>query len=400
MQISPVDSSPKSTVTTRRQRIKSVDAIRGMAMALIIFAHTRPLIDTSLVSHLAYSFLYYVTNISTVAFMTVNGMMYSYFLYSTPDWLRVYRRFAKRALLLLLCHPFIKLLSYPAQGDEFATLWAFFGNDVPITDTIALCLLITPLFTRRMGPRMRLGFILCMLIGTPFVLIGWMPTNPILVHLKEFLFGKLTWDSSEISYPFPLIPWMAVDICGSYLSESLAHERAAGKVNTAYIGRLKTAATILLSLSLVLIVGYKILKGVFGASIDPVVLHALYPSRTTALLPCYLGLLLFLFAYLFPLMDIADRVGRFAWAATVFGRTSLFTYLTQFAVAMSLPCLFGLKGSLGLPGFITMYFSSLTICWLLAYTYGRVRGWITPGELSKRRDSDGEGTVAVAPAVG
>jgi len=61
---------------------------------------------------------------------------------------------------------------------------------------------------------------------------------------------------------------------------------------------------------------------------------------------------------------------------SVFGRTSLFTYVIQFAVVESMSALLGMKGMMGLSGFIVLFTAGSMLIWLLAYLYGRWRGWI------------------------
>jgi len=98
------------------------------------------------------------------------------------------------------------------------------------------------------------------------------------------------------------------------------------------------------------------------------------------LLPVYLAALALLFAVFLKEIDISGRYNRFFWLLSVFGRTSLFTFVLQFAVVESVPALLGMKETLGLVGFIVLFVAGSMLIWLLAYLYGRWRGWISDND--------------------
>jgi hypothetical protein len=56
----------------------------------------------------------------------------------------------------------------------------------------------------------------------------------------------------------------------------------------------------------------------------------------------------------------------------------------QFAVVESVPALFGMKGASGLAGFMVLFVAGSTLLWMVAYLYGRWRGWISDNDYAIR----------------
>jgi hypothetical protein len=88
-----------------------------------------------------------------------------------------------------------------------------------------------------------------------------------------------------------------------------------------------------------------------------------------------LAALAWLLSGLIHQIDIAGNYNRIFWFLSIMGRTSLFTFVIQFAVVQSFPAMLGFKGSLGLKGYLLLFIMGLTVTWLLSYSYGRLRGW-------------------------
>ncbi|NLI82146.1 MAG: DUF1624 domain-containing protein [Deltaproteobacteria bacterium] len=108
-----------STHRLTGNRLLSVDSLRGFAMVLVVLQHSYLSADMKAFPHLLDMLLWGVTGLAAVAFMSISGMMYSYFLFSRADGRVVYRRYVRRALFLILAaHPAINLLSYPFRAVE------------------------------------------------------------------------------------------------------------------------------------------------------------------------------------------------------------------------------------------------------------------------------------------
>ena len=139
-----------------RKRILSVDVLRGLAMVFVIMQHAYFSVNSRSIPFLIDFLLWKMTGIAAVAFLSISGVIYSYYLYLQTDWRLSYRRYVKRAAFLLLAvHPIINLASYyfivagKSHSSGFQTFIYIFLFNFPMTDTIAACLLISPVFIIR-----------------------------------------------------------------------------------------------------------------------------------------------------------------------------------------------------------------------------------------------------------
>ncbi len=381
-----VTNEAQNSATTQHHvgsnRILSVDSMRGLAMVLVILQHCYQVVDPHRITAISDMIIYLPTRMASVAFMAVSGMMISFFLYSTVDWKRVYRRFARRAIMLLLvAHVAIHVARYFYYDPVgLRTLIDHILYDYPITDTIALALLIAPFAIRFVGTGARAMIAIALLVVTPIVLILFQPTNEAALIVRGLVFGGIP-GSHWAVVGWPLVPWVGIFLCGSLLGQALAEVRTGTMSLADLVRKMRRAGTVLMAAGIVLTGAYKVAAYLFGP-FDPVVFNALYPSRTTALLPIYLAVLLWTFAYLMAAIDGRGQTGRPAWALSVFGRTSLFTYVNQFIFVHSLPALLGLKWQMGIGGFVALFLCALPASWLVSFAYGRIRGWIVAGDFA------------------
>jgi hypothetical protein len=357
--------------------------MRGAAMVLVILQHCYHLIDTATVSPIVTELLYLTTKIASVAFMAVSGMMIGFFFFSTPDWLGLYRRFARRALLLILvAHSGIQLARYFYFGpDHSAMLIHNILFDYPITDTIAVALLVTPLLLKYTTTFTRAVLAACLVVFSTVVVIIFQPVTSAGEILKAMLFGG----ASVPGIPFwgwPIIPWVGIFFSGSLVGPSLAEVRSGRMSPAALIGEMRIIAVYLMIIGVLLTVGYKLVKVAFGSGLPQAVYDAIYPSRTTGLLPVYLAILLLFLAFLMNRIEINGKYARVEWCLSVFGRTSLFTYVTQFIFVHSVPGIFGLQGKMNFLQYVLLFVFGLTASWTLSYLYGRLRGWITADDFA------------------
>lgn len=363
---------------TGKSRILSVDTMRGVAMILVIMQHAYHLIDPSKVPAIANYVIYGITRMASVGFMAVSGMMIGYFLFCRPDWKQVQVRFAKRAVLLILfAHPAISLIRfYYAETDRMQHFLSSLYLEYQITDTIALSLLIAPFILIHIRSAGRLVLIIAALVATPLISAYFQPDSGILMTLKVALFGEIGHESNLL-VTWPLVPWLAIFLCGSIIGEMLASVKKGKTSISALVYRMQKSALVLAIVGVVLTLGYKLLKMQFGDTWDPRLFNAIYPSRSTSFLPIYLAVLLAAFSLLMVRIDTRRKYDRASWFASIFGRTSLFTYVTQFAAVHTAPSLLGLRGHLNLWQYVVLFAVGTLATWLVAYAYGRMRGWIT-----------------------
>jgi len=369
---------------TVRNRILSVDVLRGCAMVLVIFQHAYLSVNFQSIPPVLDLFIWKITGIAAVAFVSISGMMYSYFLYTRPDWQMAYRRYTRRAAFLLLAaHPVINVVSYyfTAAGKQYPSGYVEFLDLIvlkfPITDTIAFCLLASPVFVVITGHMRRAVVISAMLLLAVFIRASMFPVDFHWALFKEVTFGGL---SEPKVFWFPLIPWLAIFLSGSFAGHVLACYKKGTLEVYAMVRTINRGGLFLAVCSVVLVLGYKMLKITLDSTWNPNIFAAIYPSQTTALLPGYLAALALLFAVFLKETDISGRYNRLFWLLSVFGRTSLFTFVVQFAIVESVPALLGMKGTLGLLGFIVLFVTGTMLIWLLAYIYGRWKGWISDND--------------------
>jgi len=374
----------------KRHRFLAVDAIKGLAMVFVILQHSYLSVNMQIIPRVLDVLIWNITSIAAVAFVAISGGIYSYFLYIHPHWKIAYSRYCIRAAFLILAaHPAINLMSYyfrVAGNDELMSNFSFLSQlllDFPITDTIAICMLLAAPLTVLMNSLHRATMIATMLVLTILVKVIWFPLDPHWLILKEAVFGNL---SLPKIFWFPLIPWFAIFLTGSFAGQVLSYLKQGTMSLPQLKQKMQRSGLVLVSLGIVLTIGYKAFKLLFFHICSPDIFLAIYPGQTTTLLPVYLGVLALIFSELIQRIDLSGNYGRFIWFMSVFGRTSLFTYVVQFAVVESTPALLGLKGTLGLAGFLILFIIGIFAMWILSFMYGRLRGWFQKKDYTKQLD--------------
>lgn len=83
-------------------------------MVLVIMQHAYLSADMQSIPFLIDLLIWKTTYLAAIAFVSISGVMYSYFIYLQPDWTHAYRKYAtKNALLILAAHPIINIASLP-----------------------------------------------------------------------------------------------------------------------------------------------------------------------------------------------------------------------------------------------------------------------------------------------
>jgi len=73
------------THTIGQNRILSVDVLRGIAMVLVILQHSYLSVNIKAIPPLIDFLLWNITGLAAVAFVSISGVIYSYFMYAGPD---------------------------------------------------------------------------------------------------------------------------------------------------------------------------------------------------------------------------------------------------------------------------------------------------------------------------
>lgn len=183
-------------------------------MVLVIAQHAYHFVHPEAASETLGTAIYTGTRMASVAFMAISGMMISYFLQTRASPHEVVVRYRRRAVFLLLAaHPAIRLARFfnvDTEGNtpvqELIDRMVF---DFPITDTIALCLLVAPPLLLRLRRNQIAMLAGVLLVGTLPVMIFWHPESVVGRVTQEVYFG---WRSSGrvLSIGWPLIPWLGI----------------------------------------------------------------------------------------------------------------------------------------------------------------------------------------------
>lgn len=396
------DSPSQPEPSRQRERIRAIDPLRGFAMVLVIAEHAYHFVGRENSSGLVDALVYSTTRIAPVAFLAISGLMLGWFLGTSPDPRRVTRRYARRAFfLLLLAHPAIQLARYfNTDADPMAVLRDRLLLELTIVDTIALCLLVAPLLLRKLSS----GRIALMAVGflcvTPVIIVLWQPDTVAGHVLATALFGSLD-DAPALNVSWPLIPWLGLFLFGALAGRSLADVRS-GRVDARDAQRrLLGWAAGLMTVGVALMAAYKGLRLGFTGIVPEQVFRTVYPtpSAATGYVPIYLALLAIGLAIAVAHVEFGGRYNRLLWVLSVFGRTSLFTYVTQFLFVHSLPAALGLRGRLTLLDAAGLACFAMLATWLLAYAYGRARGWIAADDYARLTSADVTSPLRPDPSI-
>lgn len=368
-------------------RLLSLDALRGFAMVLVILQHSYLSVAPRLMVGWRNFALWYVTHLAAIAFVSISGATFSYHLFAEGDWTVVYRKVVFRAIFfLIVVHFAINLASHyflaslgPGITPNLSTFqWLVCG--VPITDVIGLCLMISPVIILHLNTKIRAILVVLMLTASALIPTYWHPETYEQRMIAEAFVGSRgepTW------FWWPLFPWLAIFVCGSFVGRALSGL----KTGETHVRDLVIALTkwgfLLLTCSIALILFYEALRAIYASESHADLLYALYPRRTTLLLPAYFAILVWLFAGFLYVNNVKKHFTRAQWILTVIGRTSLFVFMVQYLIVEDIPAFVGFAGSLDISSALLLFFIGSIVVWSCAYLYGRWRGWVSRGDYLK-----------------
>ena len=218
-------------------RIQAIDVARGVAMLMVFLSHFSLHYLYAVAGPGWFKAQSLVTHIATPAFVLVSGIMLGLLRASRSDFARMRDKLIDRGLFLLIVgRPFIALAHIALEDD-----WRLpFVDQVFITDTLGVCLILGSLIATSVGDRGRLRLGLGILVASWGLDIFWMPDSWGGSLVKELLFGRLRGES--LLYNFPLLPWFGWYLAGSGLGSIVARARTAGGAKIAARGVFKAAA--------------------------------------------------------------------------------------------------------------------------------------------------------------
>jgi hypothetical protein len=215
--------------------------------------------------------------------------------------------------------------------------------------------------------------IVMLLVATRLIVAFVNPVKPSFIIVKEALFGSA---GEPRTFWFPLVPWLAIFLIGSFVGQALSRIKKGILDTSIFMRHMIKSGVALSACCLLLIAGYKVFKMKYANTWDQAVFGALFPNQTALLLPGYCAVLIWIFISVLQRINISGQYHRSLWLLSIFGRTSLFTFVVQFVVVESAPALLGYTGSLDLTGFLLLFIIGLSIMFYLSFSYGRMRGWL------------------------
>jgi uncharacterized membrane protein len=226
----------------RAARIQAVDVARGSAMLLVFLSHFSIYYLREVAGWSWHSRQAWLTQGATPAFVLLSGMMLGLLRTKRGDFASMRDRLIDRGLfLLIVCRPLIAVAHIAVSDD-----WRLpFIDQVFITDTIGVSLIVGSLLAGRLGDRGRLRLGLAILVMSWALEVLWSPDSGTTRLVKELLFGRLLGES--LLYNFPLLPWFGWYLVGSGLGAFVtrAHMEGGGRAAARVTFRFAAVAAVI-----------------------------------------------------------------------------------------------------------------------------------------------------------
>jgi uncharacterized membrane protein len=197
---------------TSSQRILSVDATRGLAMAFVALSHfswtlehTRPGLAELLET---------VAMIASPTFLLLSGAMLGLLQLRRKDGLPLLasRLFHRGLFVLVVGH---LLISGASAMTHDLPYWSVVLDRVYITDVVGICLMLLPRLTAQRGVRPLLTIGIALYLCALLAGYLWQPTQTGAVVLEQILFGSHGHAGRQLmDFASPIVPYVGVYIAG------------------------------------------------------------------------------------------------------------------------------------------------------------------------------------------
>jgi uncharacterized membrane protein len=199
------------------QRILSVDATRGLAMAFVglshfswTLEHTQPRLAELLEN---------VAMIATPTFLLLSGAMLGLLQLRRRATLSTLasRLFHRGLFVLVVGHLLISGASALAHDQAYLSVVL---DRVYITDVVGICLMLLPRITAERGPRPLFAAGIALYLVALLVSYLWQPAHVGGIVVEQILFGSHGHNGRQLmEFASPIIPYVAVYIAGIGLGE-------------------------------------------------------------------------------------------------------------------------------------------------------------------------------------
>ncbi|HEY2434225.1 MAG TPA: acyltransferase family protein [Vicinamibacterales bacterium] len=330
-----------------RDRVQFIDIARGSAMFFVLLSHfaftyfarsdsTRPALT-------------FIGMVASPTFVMINGLLLGLIFRTRPqDFDRFRTIVIDRGLFLLTIGHILILLSHVTYAVRFLS----------ITDTVGVCMLISPGLISVMGAR---GRLITSVVGYAVSAVVYLSWYPIGLHahvFKEAFFGVA--EHSRFTYAFPIVPWFCWQLAATVLGEQLGARVLSDDTPAVHALLLRTAAACL-TIAMLLKVSYHLAVRLGAAPSD-----ALYDA-TSPFTKAPPSLVYLLFYGSLGLVMLSLSLGlaksarmRFAAARlAALGQTSFPIFVIQFFVYFTVLPL--IRPHLPWPSLWPLYFSITTV---------------------------------------
>jgi len=330
--------------------------------------------------------------VASPSFVLINGILIGFLcrIRSRDDYDRLRTIFIDRGLFLLTAGHLLLLGSHaPAYTLRFFS----------ITDTIALCLLVSPFLATRLSVQNRIALGAVSYFASAVAIDVWHPHSELSAILKESFVGTL--NPIVYYYAFPFLPWFSVNCFGSALGEALGEYQLRGDCG-GMKRLLAVAGGAAMTASLALNGSYLWLKHEgMPASLRNVFRELVSPLQKTPPGPGYLlwygalglGIILVCLA-----LESRSSFTRPLRRAAQIGEASLFVFILQFYVYLVLILPFNTR--LPMPRFWPVYLVASCAVVIAAAFEWQKRGcnrFLTVGYRGLRERADAERALTGSP---
>lgn len=308
-------------------RLKWLDTARGTTMLFVCLAHFSSAYFVQPGAEDTGPLGVEIGKIAAPIFVVLSGILFGVLSQmQAGDFEKTWNHVIDKALfMLVIAHPLMALM-HTANKSYLSA----FGHAY-ITDTIALCVIMGSILVPTMTLRKRFFLSFVVYVVSTAVWVTWEPDSPLLLVLRDFLFGSNQPDFSAATFPF--LPWFSLYLfgtgVGAVLARSSSSERNGGTLRF-LIGCSVTA----LASAVLMRVIYKMLLASMVMVDDDLLYYNLFASPYHNIPPSPHYLLLFVglgmgvLSSVYALSKTARAEPYLALLSTV-GRNSLVVFVVQ-----------------------------------------------------------------------
>ena len=308
-------------------RLTWLDTVRGTAMLFACLAHFSTAYFVQYKAGGAVPLGVEIGKIAAPIFVALSGMLFGLMSQiQAGDFEKTRHHFIDKALfMLVIAHPLMALMNTAEKSYLSA-----FGHAY-VTDTIAVCVLMGSILvpTMTLGTRFFLSFVVY--VVSTAVWVTWEPESPLLLVLRDFVFGSNQPDFSAATFPY--LPWFSLYLFGTGVGEVLARSSSRGQ-NGRTLRVLIGCSITALSSAILMRVTYKMLlasavivdDNFFYYNLFASPFHNIPPSPHYLLL--FIGLGMGVLSIVYALSKTARAEPYLALLSTV-GRNSLAVFVVQ-----------------------------------------------------------------------